>query len=246
MRARGRLPRTSANDAGVLRTRYSISSPSAPRMQISLSFLCRSMPIWSMAGPPLHCGVDRGSLCGAVYATHGFRVATSQLRPSLTIKPSEGIMARRTVSTTDTSTADTLILSVKPTAVGRTNKSLKFVQNYLVRFGYLEPKFRPGVLDRKTANAIKRYQTRYGIQPTGAFTVATRRSMAQPRCGVPDILHPRARLSLTLWVRTLTETTKLFSVGCAAGTIMKSLSRLTTGRGTWRGRRSFRPYVLRF
>ena len=34
-------------------SRRSISSPSAPRMQIWLSFLCTSMPIWSMAGPPL-------------------------------------------------------------------------------------------------------------------------------------------------------------------------------------------------
>ncbi len=38
-------------------------------MQIWLSFLCRSMPIWSMAGPLLIAAFHRGSLCGAAYAT---------------------------------------------------------------------------------------------------------------------------------------------------------------------------------
>ena len=90
------------------------------------------------------------------------------------------------------SMADTLILNVKPTGVGRPNKSLKFVQDYLVRFGYLEGKFRSGVLDRKTATAIKQYQALHGIRPTGAFNVVTRRLMAQPRCGMPDILHSRS------------------------------------------------------
>jgi hypothetical protein len=123
-------------------------------------------------------------------------------------------MARRKVSTTDASTAGTLILSVKPTAVGRTNKSLKFIQDFLVRFGYLEPKFRPGVLDRKTANALKRYQTRYGIRPTGAFTVATRQSMAQSRCGMPDILHSRASTVADSVASHVGGDSHCFDIGC--------------------------------
>jgi hypothetical protein len=68
MRARGRSPRTAANRSGVVRIRRSITSPPSLRMQSWLSFLCTSIPIWSMAGPPLHCGVDRvftlwGSVC---------------------------------------------------------------------------------------------------------------------------------------------------------------------------------------
>jgi len=38
---------------GSVRIRRSISSPPSARMQIWLSLLCRSMPIWSMAGPLL-------------------------------------------------------------------------------------------------------------------------------------------------------------------------------------------------
>lgn len=125
-------------------------------------------------------------------------------------------MARRKLSSTDTATAGALILSVKPTAVGRTNKNLKFVQNYLVRFGYLEPPFRQGVLDRKTAIALRRYQTWYGMQPTGAFTAATRRSMAQPRCGVADILHPRAgTVADSVGSHLDGDPPHCFSVGCA-------------------------------
>jgi len=48
--ARARAPSISAKRRGSVRIRRSSSSTPSTRMHIWLSFLCRSMPIWSMAG----------------------------------------------------------------------------------------------------------------------------------------------------------------------------------------------------
>jgi len=56
IRARGRSPSTAAKRPGSVWIRSSISSPHSTRIQIWLSFLWTSMPIWSMAGlPSLRC-----------------------------------------------------------------------------------------------------------------------------------------------------------------------------------------------
>jgi hypothetical protein len=50
--------------------RFEPSLDKAQRFQRWLSFLCTSMPIWSMAGPPSSLRrLTACSLCGAVYAT---------------------------------------------------------------------------------------------------------------------------------------------------------------------------------
>jgi hypothetical protein len=46
----GRSPSTAAKRSGAVRIRSSISSPPSASIQIWLSFLWTSMPIWSMAG----------------------------------------------------------------------------------------------------------------------------------------------------------------------------------------------------
>ncbi len=53
IRACRRPPSTSANRRDSVRIRQSLNRPPSLRQQIWLSFLCRSMPTWSMAGPLL-------------------------------------------------------------------------------------------------------------------------------------------------------------------------------------------------
>src|SRR4029453_8862999 len=62
--ARGRAPSTAAKRSGSERMRCSRIVPPSPRMQIWLSLLCTSMPIWSMAGLSLLRRGPRGALVG--------------------------------------------------------------------------------------------------------------------------------------------------------------------------------------
>jgi hypothetical protein len=64
IRARERGPRTAATRSGSVRMRCSISSPPSARMQIWLSLLWTSMPIWSMAGLPFLRRRPRVALVG--------------------------------------------------------------------------------------------------------------------------------------------------------------------------------------
>ncbi|MBS4189472.1 matrixin family metalloprotease [Bacillus sp. FJAT-49705] len=68
-------------------------------------------------------------------------------------------------------------------------QDLKYVQEYLCRYGYLkEESFKPGILDDETSIALTKYQEFNGLRDTGVFNEETRNHMRQPRCGVPDIL----------------------------------------------------------
>ena len=64
IRARGRGPRTAAKRSGSVRMRCSINSPPSARIQIWLSLLWTSMPIWSMAGLPFLRRRPRVALVG--------------------------------------------------------------------------------------------------------------------------------------------------------------------------------------
>ena len=69
MRARGRSPRTSANRSGVVRIAL-LAQLAVLAQDAELAFLLVHVDANMVHGwPPSACGVDRGSLCGAAYAT---------------------------------------------------------------------------------------------------------------------------------------------------------------------------------
>ena len=67
---------------------------------------------------------------------------------------------------------------------GEQKKGLDKVQEFLTRFGYLQPRnFKSGQLDSITSVALQKYQEYNGLLTTGEFDSATRAQMTTHRCG---------------------------------------------------------------
>jgi hypothetical protein len=80
------------------------------------------------------------------------------------------------------------IARVAPTKRGAANDDLKYVQDYLVRFGYLaQDSYVVGELDEATSSALQSFQRMSGKRTTGEFNQATRDQMTQYRCAHADM-----------------------------------------------------------
>ncbi len=61
------------------------------------------------------------------------------------------------------------------------------VQDFLTRFGYLDPSHPPtDTVDDATVEALTRYQGVHALERTGMLDDATRAQMQESRCGMPD------------------------------------------------------------
>ena len=81
------------------------------------------------------------------------------------------------------------ILRVKLARENVKSEGLAYVQDYLVRFGYLKKNaYAADRLDKATAEALSKFQERFRLEKTGFFDEATRHQMGVPRCGLPDSL----------------------------------------------------------
>jgi hypothetical protein len=78
-------------------------------------------------------------------------------------------------------------LELKSASVGTEDPEINKVQKYLTRFGYLTTTITPGTLDRKTSEAVKKFQQVMDLKATGELDAKTVEAMQQPRCGTPDV-----------------------------------------------------------
>jgi Matrixin/Putative peptidoglycan binding domain len=79
------------------------------------------------------------------------------------------------------------IAQLKPVGFGEKREGLCHVQDFLVRFGYLEERHHErDVLDRATSEALVHFQVFFKLKVTGIFDEDTRDWMTRPRCGLPD------------------------------------------------------------
>src|SRR5687768_16166825 len=80
------------------------------------------------------------------------------------------------------------IKSAPPVAKNQEAPGFSAVQDFLQRFGYLQPgTFDDNKLDEATAEGIALYQQRQGLVPTGTFDEQVRDQMVTYRCGMPDL-----------------------------------------------------------
>lgn len=71
---------------------------------------------------------------------------------------------------------------------GESGSGIENVQNFLIRYGYLEGgRYEADTLDEETSVALVKYQERNGLRPTGEFDEATREVATMSRCGLPDM-----------------------------------------------------------
>jgi hypothetical protein len=71
---------------------------------------------------------------------------------------------------------------------GARSAGLLPVQDYLQRFGYLPADgYARGSLDGDTGLGLALFQSRLGLEVTGTFQAETRSTMAEARCGLPDL-----------------------------------------------------------
>ncbi|MEX5258323.1 matrixin family metalloprotease [Kocuria arenosa] len=86
--------------------------------------------------------------------------------------------------------------------VGEQNAGVEEVQRYLRTFGYISStEFTAALLDDPTSAALRKYQERNGLEPTGIFDEQTRDAMLQPRCAMPDMLNGVAFSTTCMWNR---------------------------------------------
>ena len=85
---------------------------------------------------------------------------------------------------------------------GEQKKGLDKVQEFLTRFGYLQPRnFKSGQLDSITSVALQKYQEYNGLLTTGEFDSATRAQMTTHRCGHSDLQDGVGFVTRCAWDR---------------------------------------------
>ena len=82
-------------------------------------------------------------------------------------------------------------LTARELAVGAVHDDVDRVQQYLCRYGYLRRGFESKRLDDPTCNALRRFQSRMGLNQSGVVDAPTAVALEMHRCAVPD-LFPRA------------------------------------------------------
>ncbi|PEZ84858.1 hypothetical protein COK25_10195 [Bacillus cereus] len=92
------------------------------------------------------------------------------------------------------------IENVELIGIGEEKQELKYVQDFLLRFGYLKDGFyKISVLDNNTSIALKKYQKFNNLELTGYFNEETRSLMKLPRCGVPDFKNEVSFSTMCKW-----------------------------------------------
>lgn len=98
------------------------------------------------------------------------------------------------------------ISALPTTKPGEISPGFAEVQRYLRSFGYLRRgAYTPGQVDPSTSEALRKYQERHDLTPTGTFDEPTREQMLKSRCAMPDMRNGVAFLTACPWGRrTLT------------------------------------------
>jgi hypothetical protein len=124
------------------------------------------------------------------------------------------------------------IASVAFADPGTRDPQLKFVQGFLQRFGYLGGNsFTPGTVDVKTADALKKYQERNAVPPTGSFDELTRDAMTSARCALPDLDNGVAFSTRCSWTKR--ELTYAFDVDSTDTTGTPEFEAVRNAMRTW-------------
>ncbi|KAM8829369.1 matrix metalloproteinase-9 isoform 2-T4 [Synchiropus picturatus] len=77
-----------------------------------------------------------------------------------------------------------------PGDVVRDMSDVELAENYLQKFGYMNPLQRSGLQSLgSTSKALRRMQRQMGLEETGQLDKATLAAMKQPRCGVADVAN---------------------------------------------------------
>ncbi len=77
---------------------------------------------------------------------------------------------------------------VKSHVKGDSGNGIENLQNFLIRFGYLEGgEYEADTLDDETSVALSKYQAHNGLDVTGDFDEQTRDLAIIARCGLPDL-----------------------------------------------------------
>jgi len=77
-------------------------------------------------------------------------------------------------------------LSFQTPSKGDANSEVKRIQQFLVRFGYLDEKNCSGRFDEPTSNAVRYYQQHHALEVTGELDQPTIEMLQRLRCGNPD------------------------------------------------------------
>ncbi|KAI6700633.1 hypothetical protein NL676_014957 [Syzygium grande] len=103
----------------------------------------------------------------------------------------------RSLKSTDPSL--TSFQSLEGAIKGQTRHGIREVKHYLKAFGYLDygegenddVALMDDKFDETLESALRSYQKFYRLKVTGKLNADTVKQMSAPRCGVPDLVHPR-------------------------------------------------------
>jgi hypothetical protein len=92
------------------------------------------------------------------------------------------------------------IAKVALAKAGEHKPGIENLQNFLVRFGYLESgAYEADELDPETSAAVEKYQQFNALKPTGDFDKQTRDLMTEGRCAFPDVSNGIAFATTCSW-----------------------------------------------
>ena len=124
------------------------------------------------------------------------------------------------------------IADVPDLELGSENDKFGPVQDFLERFGYLEPgSYREGLLDGTTSVALATYQSRNAVPISGELDQGTREAMTTSRCALPDLDNGLAFTTACAWSRT--NLTFAFGPGTADTASNTEFDAVRTAFGTW-------------